>query len=190
VGKVEGGYKWGGEGAALGRGGKGRPGRGKGKRGGHLGFCGRKETTPQMTSDFASNGHNPFPHPRTEDQLLVIIFSILQHPPSPYMLVVHGRAVPWTKPRWLCQLSRLSPIMTQMETKRSPKAIKPSHHVISKLRPKHPLQRARSTTHEGRQQIIQKEEKTEGMEEHLLPPQPILRSYPLSISIVAAHALG
>jgi hypothetical protein len=74
VGKVEGGYKWGGEGAALGRGGKGRPGRGKGKRGGHLGFCGRKETTPQMTSDFASNGHNPFPHPRTEDQLLVIIF--------------------------------------------------------------------------------------------------------------------
>jgi hypothetical protein len=29
--------------------------------GGHLGFCGRKETTPQMSSDFASNGPQPFP---------------------------------------------------------------------------------------------------------------------------------
>lgn len=69
-------------------------------------------------------------------------------------------------------------VMTQMETKRSPKAIKPSHQVIFQLRPKHPLHRARSATQEGRQQIIQKEEKTEGIEEHLLPPQAILRSYP------------
>jgi hypothetical protein len=29
--------------------------------GGHLGFCGRKETKPQMTSNFASNGPQPFP---------------------------------------------------------------------------------------------------------------------------------
>jgi hypothetical protein len=34
---------------------------GGGKRGGHLGFCGRKEPTPQMTSAFASNGPQPFP---------------------------------------------------------------------------------------------------------------------------------
>jgi hypothetical protein len=40
---------------------------GGGKRGGHLGFCERKEPTPQMTSAFASNG----PHPCTIDQLLV-----------------------------------------------------------------------------------------------------------------------
>jgi hypothetical protein len=32
------------------------------ERGGHLGFCERKETTPQMTSDFASNGPQPFSH--------------------------------------------------------------------------------------------------------------------------------
>jgi hypothetical protein len=32
--------------------------RGKGKRGGHLGLW-EKETTPQMTSDFASNGPQP-----------------------------------------------------------------------------------------------------------------------------------
>jgi hypothetical protein len=94
------------------------------------------------------------------------------------MLVVHGRAAPWLKPRWLCWLSRVSPVMTQMETKRSPKSIKPSHQVISQLRPKHPLHRARLATYEGRQQIVQKEEKTEGMKEHLLPPQAILRSYP------------
>ena len=34
---------------------------GGGKRGGPLGFCGRKEPTPQMTSAFASNGPHPFP---------------------------------------------------------------------------------------------------------------------------------
>jgi hypothetical protein len=50
-------------------------------------------------------------------------------------------------------------VMTQMETKRSPKAIKPSHQVISQLRPKHPLHRARSATQEGRQQIIKKKRK-------------------------------
>jgi hypothetical protein len=33
-------------------------------------FCGRTETTPQITSDVASNG----PHPRIKDQLLVNIF--------------------------------------------------------------------------------------------------------------------
>jgi hypothetical protein len=56
---------------------RGRPGKGKGggkkgegewrprkgKGGGHLGFfCGRKETTLQMTSDLASNGPQPFSH--------------------------------------------------------------------------------------------------------------------------------
>jgi hypothetical protein len=30
------------------------------KRGGHLGFLWEKETTPQMTSIFASNGPQPF----------------------------------------------------------------------------------------------------------------------------------
>ena len=59
--RVEGVCKWGGEGAALGRRGKGRLGRGK-ERGGHLGLCGRKETTPQMAFDFASNGPQPFSH--------------------------------------------------------------------------------------------------------------------------------
>jgi hypothetical protein len=34
---------------------------GGGKRGGHLGFCERKELTPQMTSAFASNSPQPFP---------------------------------------------------------------------------------------------------------------------------------
>jgi hypothetical protein len=34
---------------------------GGGKRGSHLGFCGRKEPTPQMTSAFASNGPQLFP---------------------------------------------------------------------------------------------------------------------------------
>jgi hypothetical protein len=59
--RVEGGCKWGGEGAAPGRRGKGQPGRGK-ERGCHLGFCGRKEMTPEMTSDFASNGPQPISH--------------------------------------------------------------------------------------------------------------------------------
>jgi hypothetical protein len=49
-------------------------GGGGGKRGGPLGFCGRKEPTPQMTSALHPTAHNPFPHPRTEDQLLVNIF--------------------------------------------------------------------------------------------------------------------
>jgi hypothetical protein len=48
------------------RGGSSREGRGgqegEKERGGHLGFCGTKETTPQMTSDFASNGTQPFSH--------------------------------------------------------------------------------------------------------------------------------
>jgi hypothetical protein len=48
-------------GAALGRGGKGAARKGKGKGGGHLGFCERKETTPQMSSDFASNDPQSFP---------------------------------------------------------------------------------------------------------------------------------
>jgi hypothetical protein len=54
-------------------------GGGGGKRGGPLGFCGRKEPTPQMTSALHPTAHNPFSHPRTEDQLLVnIFFGILQ----------------------------------------------------------------------------------------------------------------
>jgi hypothetical protein len=51
------------------RGGEGRPRKGEGSggqergMGGHLGFfCGRKETTHQMTSDLASNGPQPFSH--------------------------------------------------------------------------------------------------------------------------------
>jgi hypothetical protein len=36
--------------------------KGKRKGGGHLGFCGRKETMTQMTSDLASNGPQPFSH--------------------------------------------------------------------------------------------------------------------------------
>jgi hypothetical protein len=51
----------GGEGAASQGEGEGRPSKGKGGR--PLGFfCGRTETTPQMTSDVASNGPQPFSH--------------------------------------------------------------------------------------------------------------------------------
>ena len=42
------------KGVAAKRGGEGK------KRGGHLGFLWEKETTPQMTSIFASNGPQPF----------------------------------------------------------------------------------------------------------------------------------
>jgi hypothetical protein len=42
------------KGVAAKRGGEGK------KRGGHLGFLLEKETTPQMTSIFASNGPQPF----------------------------------------------------------------------------------------------------------------------------------
>jgi hypothetical protein len=42
---------------------KGREGRpGRGERGAPRVFCERKETTPQMTSDLASNGPQPFSH--------------------------------------------------------------------------------------------------------------------------------
>jgi hypothetical protein len=34
----------------------------KGKKGAHRFFCERKETTPQITSDLASNGSQPFSH--------------------------------------------------------------------------------------------------------------------------------
>jgi hypothetical protein len=58
---VEGGCKWEGEGWL--QGGEGRGGQeGEKERGDHLGFCGRKETMPQMNSDFASNGPQPFSH--------------------------------------------------------------------------------------------------------------------------------
>jgi hypothetical protein len=68
--------------AAKGKG-EGRPSKGKrggwwprkGKKGGATTrVLWEKETTPQMSPGFASNGPQPFPHPRTEDQLLVNIF--------------------------------------------------------------------------------------------------------------------
>jgi hypothetical protein len=42
------------------KGGGGQEGGEGKKRGGHLGFLWEKETTPQMTSIFASNGPQPF----------------------------------------------------------------------------------------------------------------------------------
>jgi hypothetical protein len=51
-----------------------------------------KETTTQMTSDFASIGHNPFPHPRTEYQLLVNIF--LGYYTLPPLKRIHPRIWP------------------------------------------------------------------------------------------------
>jgi hypothetical protein len=52
-----------------------RPREGKREKGWPPRVLWEKETTPQMTSDFASNGlQPPFPHPRTENQLLVNIF--------------------------------------------------------------------------------------------------------------------
>jgi hypothetical protein len=58
---------WPGKGGSGGqeRGRGGRPRKGK-KGGGHLGcFCGRKEMMPQMTSNLASNGPQPFSHIHT-----------------------------------------------------------------------------------------------------------------------------
>jgi hypothetical protein len=60
-GEVEGGCN--GEESGQSRKGEGRGGPERGKGGGHLGFFGgRKETTPQMTSDLASNAPQPFSH--------------------------------------------------------------------------------------------------------------------------------
>jgi hypothetical protein len=47
---------------------------GKGKRGGHLGCCGRKKRRLRRLLTLHPTTHNPFPHPCTEDQLLVNIF--------------------------------------------------------------------------------------------------------------------
>jgi hypothetical protein len=46
----------------------------KGKRGGHLGFCGRKKRRLRWLLTLHPTAHNPFPHPHTENQLLVNIF--------------------------------------------------------------------------------------------------------------------
>jgi hypothetical protein len=70
---VEGSYKGEGE---------GRPSVGKGglaakkreKRGRPLGFCGRKKRRIRYLLTLHPTAHNPFPHPRTKDQLLVNIF--------------------------------------------------------------------------------------------------------------------
>jgi hypothetical protein len=68
--------------AAKGKG-EGRPSKGKrggwrprkGKKGGRpLGFCGRKKRRLRCLLTLHPTAHNPFPHPRTEDQLLVHIF--------------------------------------------------------------------------------------------------------------------
>jgi hypothetical protein len=56
--------QWGGEGAARKKRG-GRGGQEGGKGGAPRVFCERKETTPQMTSDLASNGPQPFSHIHT-----------------------------------------------------------------------------------------------------------------------------
>jgi hypothetical protein len=66
-------------GAARKGGGEGRPRKGEG-RGGHIGFlCGRKETTPHMTSDIASNVSQSFSHIHAPKiNLLQHFFGILQ----------------------------------------------------------------------------------------------------------------
>jgi hypothetical protein len=77
--RVEGGYKWGGEGVAPGRGGKGQPGSGKGK--------GRPprvlwEKRNDASDDFSLCIQRPttlFPHPRNEDQHLVNFFLGILH---------------------------------------------------------------------------------------------------------------
>jgi hypothetical protein len=57
-----------------GGGGGGQERGGEGKRGGHLGFCGRKKRRLKWLLTLHPMTHNPFPHPRTKDQLLVNIF--------------------------------------------------------------------------------------------------------------------
>jgi hypothetical protein len=74
---VEGGCKGEGGGAAKGgeRGGGGGWRPIKGKKGGRpLGFCGRKKRRLRCLLTLHPTAHNSFPHPHTEDQLLVNIF--------------------------------------------------------------------------------------------------------------------
>jgi hypothetical protein len=73
---VEGGCKGKGEGRPrVGKRGGWRPRKGKGGGGGRpLGFCGRKKRRLRCLLTLHPMAHNYFPHPRTEDQLLVNIF--------------------------------------------------------------------------------------------------------------------
>jgi hypothetical protein len=61
-------------GQVWGKGGGWWPRREKGKKGWPPRVLWEKETTPQMTSDFASNGPQPFPSSTHQNQLLVNIF--------------------------------------------------------------------------------------------------------------------
>jgi hypothetical protein len=73
---VEGGCKGEGGGAAKcgERGGGGLAAKKREKGGRPLGFCGRKKRRLICLMTLHPTAHNPFPHPRTEDQLLVNIF--------------------------------------------------------------------------------------------------------------------
>jgi hypothetical protein len=80
---VEGSCKGEGGGAAKGgeRGG-GLAAKKREKGGRPLGFCGRKKRRLRCVLTLHPTAHNSFPHPRTEDQLLVNIFwDITLYPP-------------------------------------------------------------------------------------------------------------
>jgi hypothetical protein len=113
-----------------GKGGVGGQEKGKG-RGRPLGFCGRKKRRLRCLLTLHPTGHNSFPHPRNEDQLLVNIFLGYYNMPSTCLpksdlpfrsghlfedgmlsFVLHGsQVIPAISPKIMPQMVLLCPIL-------------------------------------------------------------------------------